>query len=142
MKTLVKNRRSYKNRIESLDTDNKSDMMKDIDKEVKDTDKEGEDGSKIDDWDDMYMEVNENRSGSEDEDGEGINGNEDGGEVEGGNSGTEVDGEENGYEDDEEENGEGSAKQAGTKRKVRVCLFFHCSVLIASHDDRPRTTNQ
>lgn len=137
MKTLIKNRRTYRNRIGSLDQHDEDNMMKDINGEEGEGAHEKEDE---DDWDEMYMDTEkgidkENGIGSEDEDGNGedeINGGEDG------NRGKEINGGGDGYEDDEEEfarnddegrNGEGScsAKQPRTKRRL-------------TQDDEPATS--
>jgi hypothetical protein len=118
MKTLIKNRRSYRSRIGSPDQLG--------DKVLKDSDEEegaGGNGGDNDDWEDMYMEekgMGKKRIGGGDEDGDededddrmkDISGSEDGGEDEDGGS-------ENGVEDDE---GRSSGnKQAGMKRKERI----------------------
>lgn len=126
MKTLLKNRRSYKTRIGLPDMQDNKDIGGESPEEEK-----GEDQ----DWDDMYMKDNEERDEDGGEDGDGNSGEGDGGEDGDGNSG-EGNGDEIGHEDDEEvgaedkggRKGEGSssAKQAG-KRKV-------------TQDDAPATT--
>ena len=94
----------------------------------KDSDGDGDDGTKLEDWDDMYQNKidEENRSGGDEvDDGDEVDGGEgfNGGEDEGGYSGKKIKG----------GNGEGSriasAKQAGTKRKV-------------TQDDEPATATR
>jgi hypothetical protein len=124
MKTLLKNRRSYRNRIGLPDVQD----IKDISREKSEEDP---------DWDDMYMknnnEGNEDRNGSgngsEDEDRNSGEGNG-GGEDEDGEGTRDGDDEEVGAKDNGGSNGEGSssAKQAG-KRK-------------ATQDDKPATTTR
>lgn len=148
MKTLLKNRRSYKNRIGSLDDQHDEDNpKKEIDGEELEVGGEGEEGGKNDgnnsddDWEGMYANGTDNGSGGEDaRGGKDVNGNEDGSgdEVEDENGrkdvyGGDIDDEDEelefGRNDDEGMNGGGSrsAKQAGKKRKV-------------TEDDEPATT--
>ena len=117
MKTLLKNWRTYRHRIGSLDQNDEDNTMN-----SKDSDGDGDDGTKLEDWDDMYQNKidEENRSGGDEvDDSEGFNGSED----EGGYSRKKIKG----------GNGEGSriasAKQAGTKRKV-------------TQDDEPATATR
>ena len=109
MKTLLKNRRTYRHCIRSLDQIDKDNMMNSKDREddnlnpkdsdgeednnlnPKDSDGDGDDGTKMEDWDDMYQNKidEENRSGSDEvDDSEGFNGSED----EGGYSGKKIKG--------------------------------------------------
>ena len=140
MKTLLKNQRTCRHHIRSLDQIDEDNTMNSKDSEdhnlnpkdsdgeeddnlnPKDSDGDGDDGTKMEDWDDMYQNKidEENRSGGDEvDDSEGFNGGED----EGGYSGKKIKG----------GNGEGSriasAKQAGTKRKV-------------TQDDEPATATR
>ena len=117
----------YRHRIGSLDQIDKDNTMNSKDSEddnlnPKDSDGDGDDGTKMEDWDDMYqnkIDEENQSSGDEVDDSEGFNGGED----EGGYSRKKIKG----------GNGEGSriasAKQAGTKRKV-------------TQDDEPATATR
>lgn len=121
MKTLIKNRRSYKKRLGSIDQDDDGNTLKDEDG------KWGEDGDNDGSIEDMYMDdVDRNGIGGEDDDenhGKDINGGEDDDEGDDGGKDNHYGADENVEElggDDEGRDGEGSGsvKEAGRKRKV------------------------
>lgn len=141
MKTLLKNRRSYKNRIGPLDQDHEHITSNGNDGEEREGGDDGEEGGGgndgeegeggndgISDWEDMYMRDDTGRAngiGIEDEDedgGEDINGGEDGSGGEGisGEYRFGDNDEELGGNDGEGRNGEGSCsvEPAGMKRKA------------------------
>jgi hypothetical protein len=120
IKTLIKNRRSYKKRLGSVDEDDDGDFNT-----SKDEDGKGSGDGDNDDIDDMYVDDDGDRNGigGEDEDdngGKDINGGEDDDEDDDGGRDITCGADENGLElgGDDDEGRDGNVKQAGRKRKV------------------------
>ena len=121
IKTLIKNRRSYKKRLGSIDEDDEGDF--DTLKDEGGDGKGGGDGDDDGNIDDMYADDNGDRNGIGGEDGDG-----DGGKDNNGSGDDDDDGgreitcgaDKNGLElgDDDDEGRDGIVKQAGRKRKV------------------------
>ena len=121
MKTLLKNRRSYKHRIGSLDDvqhtmkKEESHAEKGIDRDGNNDDNGDNDENDDDSWDNMYMEHKEKHVDTEEEEEE--EGNKDG-DDEGGNGG-DGSGDEDGIGGDGDEDGNGGKERNGSRQMKR-----------------------